>query len=177
MDKKRDNNDKNKYYLMIDAENILRCSFEIKREFLMNDYNVYYQKGNESITNIFMHYGIPKEYQRVILEFNDKSGSYFPKTKEAEELLTKIPFKLSTITNSENEDTIIYGVTKSNLLEKAMSFSAKATFLPYGEVLQFLIELNQLDLLDSYFRAVLTFFRKYKDFQENSKVLKISPKK
>lgn len=164
-----------KKYLMIESNNILRCTYEIQREFIMNDFhNVYYQTGYENIADIFTQNGISQKYQRVIIEFNDNLKSYFPKTKEAKELLTKTKFMLSTITYSEKDGGIIYGITKSNLLEKAMSFNAKAEFLTYDEVLQFLTELNKLNLLDSYIRSLLIFFRMDNTLQSEDKVLKIT---
>ena len=167
-----------KKYIFVDAKDIKRCKYEVKREQSFNDYdNIYYQTGYESIENIFNENNVPKEYQKVILELNDTLTNHFLGKNNIDELLTKSKFILTTVSYNEKDGGNIYGKTKSNSIDQAMFFNAKANFKKYNDVLQFLSELNNLNLIDNYFRSLVIFFRKDKNIlKEENNQLKLKRK-
>ena len=159
-------------YLFVDAKDIERCTYEIKREFSYNDYdNVYYQTGYETIESIFNQNGIPKEYQKVILEFDNNWVGYFISNRPIYELLTKKEFFLKTISYNDRNDGYISGFTKCNQLPDVMCFTTNSNFFNYDKVLAFLKELNSLNLMDSYTRSILSFFRKISEEKKNDVTL------
>ena len=159
-------------YLFLNAFDIERCTYEIKREFSYNDYdNVYYQTGYETIESIFEENGIPKEYQKVIIEFDSNLVDCFFSNHAVRELLTQKKFFLKTITYNDQDGGYISGFTECNQLPDAMYFRANSDFFNYDKVLAFLSTLNSLNLMDSYTRSILSFFRKISEEKKNSVVL------
>ena len=156
-------------YLFLSADDIERCSYEIKREYSNNDYdNVYYQTGYETIESIFDEHGIPKEYQKVIIEFDSNLAGLFVSNRAVKELLTQKEFFLKTISYNDKDGGYITGFTKCNQLPDAMYFRTNSSFYNYDKVLTFISELNSLNLMDSYTRSILIFFRKIEDEKQRS---------
>ena len=157
-DKKENKTEKK--YLFLNAFDIERCTYEIKREFSYNDYdNVYYQTGYETIESIFKENGIPKEYQKVIIEFDSNLIGYFVSNRTVRELLTQKEFSLKTISYNDRDGGYISGFTKCNQLPDTMYFRTDSDFFNYDKVLAFLRTINSLNLMDSYTRSILSFFR------------------
>ena len=159
-------------YLFLNAFDIERCTYETKREFSYNDYdNVYYQTGYETIESLFKENGIPKEYQKVIIEFDSNLIGYFTSNRAVRELLTQKEFFLKTISYNDRDGGYISGFTKCNQLPDAMYFRTNSDFFNYDKVLAFLSALNSLNLMDSYTRSILSFFRKISEEKKNDVAL------
>lgn len=164
---------KEKKYIFVESKDIERCTYEIKREFSYNEYdNIYHQTGYETLEPIFKENGIPKEYQKVILEFDDNLIGYFTSNREIEELLTKSKFILKTISYNDRDGGCISGITKSNQLPEAMYFRTNPNFMNYDKVLAFLSELNSHNLMDNYLRSLLLFFRKIETEKKSEVVVR-----
>ena len=172
-DKKGNKTESNeRKYLFLNASDIERCTYKVKRELAYNDYdNVYYQTGYETIESIFDENGIPKEYQKVIIEFDSNLMGYFVSNTVVMELLTKNEFFLKTISYNDMDGGYISGFTKCNQLPDAMYFRTDSDFFNYDKVLNFLRTLNSLNLMDSYARSILLFFRKISEEKKNDVAL------
>jgi hypothetical protein len=153
----------NKKYVFIDSKYIRRCTYEVKREFAFNDFdNVYYQTGFETIDNIFELSGIPGEYRKVIIEVED--GHF---GKGAEELFTKMPFIISKVGTNES-GLFIKGNSEAHDLTDWMDFTSDYKPENYDQVLSFLMQLNNMNLLGNYMNSIFDFFRVNNMVKDNS---------
>lgn len=157
------NRRKNKKYAFIDANDIRRCTYEVKREFAFNDFdNVYYQTGFETINNIFETNEIPDEYRKVVMEVED--GHF---NNGAEELFTKMPFIITKVGATES-GLFIKGSSEATDVTNWMSFASDYSPVNYDQVLLFLKQLNDMNLIGNYMNSIFTFFRVNNMVKDNS---------
>ena len=146
---------KEKKYILVDANNITRCKYEIKREAYCNDFiNICHQDGYENMDSIFEKNNIPIEYRKLFLELKNN----IPKIKlpkyEFEELLTREKFYADNIKKDK-----IFCHTNTIDIRKWMSFTTEEGFTNYTEILSFISNLNKLGLIDNYINSLNEFFR------------------
>ena len=151
---------KKKQYVFVDSRDLLRVTYDEKREFSFNDFdNVYYETGYESINGIFEQNGVPEEYRWIILEISDDVIHCLKHRNGIEEIVSKDLFTLNSI-NSVNGNIVMNCSKDVNDITKTMHLSAETEIHSYDDVLLFLGEMNRHQLLDSYFCSIMQFFKK-----------------
>lgn len=144
-----------KKYILVDANNIIRCKYKIKREAFCNDFvSICHQDGYENMNDIFEENNIPKEYRKLFLELKNNIPRIKLPKYEFEELLTREKFYADSIKKDK-----IYCHTDTLDIRKWMSFTSKEGFINYTEILFFIGDLNRLGLIDNYINSLNEFFR------------------
>lgn len=148
-------------YLIIDAKDIKKQLYNMKREYGFNDwFNVYTLDKIINAKKIFEKYNIPEEFQKIIIKINIP---FFIIT-EAEEYTMGFAFDL-TGRKIEKKNNIKY-ITATNkpflydnqIFENTIKFKAQLTYAKFDDVINFLIQLDNNDYLKSYLESIKEFF-------------------
>jgi len=148
-------------YLIIDSTEIRKQLYNVKREFAFNDWdNVYTSDRIIDAKEIFDKYGIPEEFQKIIVKINIP---FFIKY-EAEEYTMGFRFDITAgRIEKENNDKYIsvsnYPVLYDNqVFRNKIKFKTQLKYFKFNEVIDFLIKIDDRGYLRSYLESIKEFF-------------------
>ena len=148
-------------FLMIDASEINKTVYEMKREFFANDAcNFYRKKKDIKALEIFEKNNVPEEFRKVILKLNEVflSPQILFKISCGEEFVSGKTFAIDI-----KDDFVkkISGVNKPNndlyncYCDPQNTFLTDYKCVPFKEVMDFYIKLRQSGYLESYVNSII----------------------
>ena len=150
-------------YLIIDSTEINKQLYKVTREAAFNEfYNVYKPNGMMYASYIFEKYGIPEEFRKIIVKINIP----FCLKKEAEEYTMGFPFDITAgkIEKENNKRIIsvsscpVYDYHANQEFRDKIKFKTELTYSTFGDVMDFLLRMDDEGYLKSYLQSIKDFF-------------------
>ncbi len=148
-------------YLIIDAMDINKQLYNMRREASLNDwYNVYTPDRTVYAKKIFNKHGVPKQFQKIIVKIND----LFFIRYDAKEYTMGFPFDVKAgRIEKENNDKYI-SIPSAPILyddqvfKDKIKFKTQLKYYKYDEVIQFLSKIKDNGYLQPYLESIKDFF-------------------
>ena len=144
-------------YLIIDAKEINKQLYNVKREFT---FNIYTKDKVISAKTIFDKYNVPEKFQKIVVKIN---SPFFIK-REVEEYTMGFPFDITAgKIEKENNDKYISAsnfpfIYDNQVFKDKIKFKTQLKYSKFDEVIDFLSQIKDSGYLLLYLNSIKDFF-------------------
>lgn len=147
--------DKNRKYIIVDADNIKKTKRKLERTFAFNDsWRDYVADGEIPCRLIFKEHNIPKEFRKVVIQLPSLPGR-----RNAKELLTERPFDINPFIRKKeifaDDRRRLYD---GDMIESSVHLRSPLQIVNYETVLNFYEKICDNGYLENYLDAIKNIF-------------------